>query len=100
MYSDTVNEEDLFTFGALSVNPDAIYAAAVKGNIRREAGRSPTLDFRTKSGGTTTSGGTTGIGPGATYEWRDSFFPVDPNTGVAWTTSGLNAATSGMKIAS
>lgn len=61
---------------------------------------SPTLDFRTKSGGTTSSGGTTGIGPGETYEWRGSFFPVDPNTGVAWTASGLNAATSGMKIAS
>ena len=53
-----------------------------KGNIRREAGGSSTLDFRTKSGGTASSGGTTGIGPGATYEWRGSFFPVDPNTGV------------------
>ena len=42
----------------------------------------------------------TGIGAGATYEWRGSFFPTDPNTGVAWTASGLNAATSGMKIAS
>ncbi len=100
VYSDTVNDEDLFTFGALSVTPDTIYTVAVKGNIRREAGGSPTLDFRTKSGGTTSSGGTTGIGPGATYEWRGSFFPLDPNTGVAWTASGLNAATSGMKIAS
>ena len=98
--SFTVNDEDLFTFGALSATPDAIYTVAVKGNIRREAGGSPTLDFRTKSGGTTSSGGTTGIGPGATYEWRDSFFPTDPNTGVAWTASSLNAATSGMKIAS
>ena len=100
VYSDTVNDEDLFTFGSLSVNPDTIYTVAVKGNIRREAGGSPTLDFRAKSGGTTSSGGTTGIGPGATYEWRSSFFPTDPNTGVAWTASGLNAATSGMKIAS
>ena len=100
VYSDTVNDEDLFTFGALSVNPDAIYTVAVKGSIRREAGGSPMLDFRMKSGGTTSSGTTAGIGPGATYEWRGSFFPVDPNTGVAWTASGLNAATSGMKIAS
>ncbi len=60
IYSDTVNDEDLFTFGALSVNPHAIYTVAVKGNIRREAGGTPTLDFRTKSGGTTSSGGTTG----------------------------------------
>ncbi len=100
LYSDTVNDEDLFTFGSLSVTPDAIYTVAVKGNIRREAGGSPTPGFRTKSGGTTSSGGTTGIGPGTTYEWRGSFFPTNPNTGVAWTTSGLNAAISGMKIAS
>jgi hypothetical protein len=95
-----VYDEELFTFGALSINPDAIYTVAVKGSIRREAGGSPTLDFRTKSGGITSSGGTSGIGPGATYEWRSSFFPLDPNTGVAWTASGLNAATSGMQIAS
>lgn len=38
VYSDTVNDEDLFTFGALSVTPDAIYTVAVKGSIRREAG--------------------------------------------------------------
>ena len=59
-----------------------------------------TLDSRTKSGGTTSCGGTTGIAPGATYKWRGSFFPGDPHTGVAWTASGLNAATFGIKIAS
>jgi hypothetical protein len=37
--------------------------------------------------------------PGPTL-LHGSFFPTDPNTGVAWTASGLNAATSGMKIAS
>lgn len=31
VYSDAVNDEDLFTFDALSVNPDAIYTVAVKG---------------------------------------------------------------------
>ncbi len=47
-YSDTVNDEGPFTFGALSVTPDAIYTVAVKGNIRREAGGSLTLDSRTE----------------------------------------------------
>lgn len=29
-YSDTANDEDLFTFGALSVNPDAIHVIAIR----------------------------------------------------------------------
>ena len=34
VYSDTMNDEDLFTFRALSVTPDAIDTVAVKGNTR------------------------------------------------------------------
>ncbi len=100
VYDSTVNHEDLYTFPALSVNPTTIHCMMVKGNIRRGAGSTPTVDFRAKSSSTTGSGETTGISVGASYVWAGSNFPTDPNLGTAWTASTVNAAVSGIKIAS
>jgi hypothetical protein len=96
--SATVSQEDLYGFPALSVTPTAIYTMAVKGFIKRTDTGARTISLRCKSSATDSGGSNTGQTPATSYGWMDSFFEVDPATGVAWTASGVNAATSGMKI--
>jgi hypothetical protein len=96
--SATVSQEDLYGFPALSVTPTAIYTMAVKGFIKRTDTGARTISLRCKSSGTDSGGSNTGQTPATSYGWMDSFFETDPATGVAWTASGVNAATSGMKI--
>lgn len=100
VYDATVGHIDLYEYPTLSVTPDVIHSSVVKANIRRGAGATPTVDLLTKSSATTGTGSNTGIVAGASYAWVSSDFPLDPNSGLAWVTSDLNAATSGIEIAS
>jgi hypothetical protein len=96
--SATVSQEDLYGFPALSVTPTAIYTMAVKGFIKRTDTGARTISLRCKSSSTDSGGSNTGQTPATSYGWMDSFFETDPATGMAWTASGVNAATSGVKI--
>lgn len=98
--SETVDDEDLYEFPPISITPTAIYTMVVKGNVRVDYTGHRSANLQTKSGGTDSSGSNSGQVPPTTYEWIDSAFDTDPNTGVAWTESGLNAAVSGVSVAS
>ena len=98
--SSTVGNEDLYVFPALSTVPTAIYAAAVKGSVRKTDVGSRTVDLRMKSSSTDSAGTNAGQALATTYQWASSHFETDPNTSTAWTYSGINAATSGVKVAS
>jgi len=100
VYSSSSGYEDLYSFPALTTTPNNIYTVAVKGNIKKSDTGTRTIDLRMKSGGTDTGGSNPGQTPATTYGWMDSFFDTDPNTGVAWTPTGLNSAVSGVKVAS
>jgi hypothetical protein len=98
VFDATVNHEDLYTFGALSVTPLSVYAVVVKGYIQRSDAGAKTVSLRTKSGASDSGGSLTGQTPAATYGWLTSVFETDPGTGAAWTGPNLNAATSGVKV--
>jgi hypothetical protein len=98
--SSTVSQEDLFGFPALSSTPANIYTVAVKAYAARSDAGARTVDLRTKSVSTSSSGGSAGQTPLTTYSFLSSYFRTDPNTGVAWGASGLNAAKHGIKVAS
>jgi len=99
-FSGTVNQEDLFGFPALSSTPTNIYSIAVKGRVVKTDAGIRTLDMRTKSGATSSSGNLTALQPLVTYSYVSSYFQTDPNTGIAWTGAGANAAKHGIKVAS
>ena len=44
------------------------------------------------------SGSSAGQALGTSYGWLRSHWEVDPGTGSPWTGTGLNAATSGLRI--
>lgn len=98
--SSTINDEDLYNFPALSSTPSVVYSVAVKANVAKSDSGARTVDLRTKSVSTSSSGSNPGLAPLTTYSFLASYFTVDPATGVAWIGSGVNAAKHGVKIAS
>jgi hypothetical protein len=98
VFDATVNHEDLYSFGALSVTPTNVYAVAVKGFLQRSDSGAKTASLRTKSGASDGGGSLAGQTPPTTFGWVGSMFETDPQTGVAWTGSGLNAAQSGVRV--
>jgi hypothetical protein len=100
VFASSSGYEDLYSFPALSTTPLNIYTVAVKGNIKKSDTGARTVNLQCKSSGTDSAGSNSGITPATSYGWLDSFFDTDPNTGSAWTGTGLNSATSGVKVAS
>ena len=98
--SSTVGNEDLYSFHTLSSVPTAIYAASVKGYVRKTDIGSRTVDLRMKSSSTDSAGSDAGQAPATSYQWMSSYFETDPNTDTAWTYTSINAATAGIKVAS
>lgn len=97
--SSTATQEDLMGFPALSVTPAVIYSVAVKGRIAKSDSGARTIDLRTKSGATTSSGNVAGQAPSLTYQYLSSYFLTDPNTSAAWTGT-LSGVKHGIKVAS
>ena len=100
VYSSTATNYDLYGFGSLPGSPGSIYTVCVKANVALATSGTRTVNLQLKSGSTTSAGGNSGQTPLTTQSWLDSFYDIDPNTGVAWTVSGVNAATAGAEIAS
>jgi len=98
--SSTVSNQDLYSFAALSTTPQNIYTMAVKGYIRKSDTGARTVSVVTSSSGSSSTGSNSGVTPATSYAWIDSFFDTDPHTSAAWTQTGLNAATSGVEVAS
>lgn len=100
VHSSTVAQEDLYTFPALVTTPSAIYGVAVKAFAAKSDSGARTVSFNMKSGATDSTGSSAGQAMATTNQWQRSFYDVDPATGVAWTRAGLNAASSGVSVAS
>jgi hypothetical protein len=96
--SSTVGNEDLFNLPTLSFVPAAIYALSVKIWGRDTDSGVRTVTPQMKSAGTDSAGAAQT--PATTYGWLSAYYPTDPNTAIAWTYAGANAATPGYKIAS
>jgi len=99
-HSATVGQEDLFTFPALVTNPTTIFGMSVKGFVLKSDAGARTVSFNSKSVASDTTGSAPGQALATTQQWQGSYFDVDPATGVAWTTSGANAAKAGVSVAS
>lgn len=100
IYSNTVNNEDLYGFPVLSEIPSVIYSVAVKANTRKTDTGTRTANLQMKSSGTDSAGTMTVNAPSTSYSWMESTFETDPATGLPWAYATLNAATSGIKLVS
>jgi len=98
--SSTVGQEELFAFPNLLNAPAAVHAVAYKARLKRSDSGTRTIDVRCNSNGTESAGTAAGVTPGPSFGWNANYLPSDPNTGLAWTGSGVNAATAGVEVAS
>lgn len=100
IHSATVGQEDLYGFPALATTPTTIFGMAVKAFVAKSDTGARTMSLNTKSGASDTTGSNPSQTLSTTPQWQSSAFDLDSATGVAWTPSGLNAASSGVSVAS
>ncbi|MDA8232521.1 MAG: hypothetical protein M0006_14390 [Magnetospirillum sp.] len=96
--SSTVGAEDLYGFASLSSTPSNIAGVKVSALLRKTDSGARTVSVQIKSGTTEVSGAAQA--PGASYAYFAAYADTDPNTGAAWTASGVNSLSAGAKIAS
>jgi hypothetical protein len=100
IYESTVADEELFAFPALASNPASVACVAIKARLKRSDSGTRTVDVRCASGSADTAGNAAGVTPGTSFGWVANYQPTDPNTGSAWTGTGVNAAQGGVRVAS
>ena len=98
--STTPGDEDLYEFDALSTTPAQIYSVGIKAVAYLNGTGVRTMDIRTKSNVTTSSGSLSAQSVPSSVTQYGSYFDTDPHTSAAWTAAGLNAARHGMRLVS
>lgn len=93
--STVVGNEDLYTFGALGLAVATIKACVV--NIRARKTDAGVRTIRAEARQNVTTGESADISVGDDYEFFQSAFPNNPDTGVAWTIAGVDSAEFGVK---
>lgn len=88
--------KDTYTHGALDHVPNSILGVKVECIAKDEDASGHILSPYIVSGATNDAG--TGSGLGVSYTVIDDVWETDPDTGVAWTEGGFNAAEFGMEI--
>jgi hypothetical protein len=98
VHSNTIGQEDLFSFAPLQTTPSAIYGGVVKAFVSKSDSGTRTMNMNMKSGATDATGSNPAQALTTTVTWQSSYFDVDPATGAAWTLSGVNNARSGYSV--
>jgi len=94
----TAGHKDLWNHSALSGTGTSIAGIQINTMVRETDATSVGLYSLIKSG-TTESTGTSEVIASATYRNLGRISETDPDTGVAWTVAGLNAAQFGVQVA-
>ena len=95
--SSTVGAEDRYSFNSLSSTPASIAGVKVSSLLRKTDSGTRTVTLQLKSGSTEVTGASQS--PTASYQYVSSYQDTDPNTSAAWTASGVNSLSAGVKIA-
>ena len=95
----TPGQTDLYHFQSLRSNPTAIYGLAVKGFISKSDTGPRTVSLHTKSGAIDSTGSLPGQALATSNQWQRSMYDKNPNGSVAWTKATVDAASSGVGVA-
>jgi len=92
----TVNATDTYGMAPLSPTPNTIIAVCPRYEARMDDAGPHTMNAQLTSGGTTVNLPTMNVA--STYAYVSAAYPQDPNTGLAWTPSAVNACLLGIKL--
>lgn len=98
--SATVGQQDLFDLSNLSTLSTSIFSVKVSVMADKSDAGARTMDILVKSGPSTSVGSNSGISPATNPGFYSSLFDTDPNTGVGWLASNVDAIKAGYKVAS
>ncbi len=96
----TPGNEDLLAFQALTGTIADIFGLQITIAARKDDAGIRTLEYALKSGSAAEQYGGAWSVPDTYAYWTDAPVILDPSTGVNWTTTGVNAAFYGYKLAS
>lgn len=94
--SNIAADIDLYTFGALSYSPSAIYGVQLSATAKRDSG-TRSLKQKSRVGGTTRDAGSS-VSLTTSYAVQSTVLETDPDTAAAWTESGINASEFGFEV--
>jgi len=92
----TVNATDTYGMTPLSPTPNSIICVQQRYEARMDDAGPHTMNAQFTSGGTTINLPTMNVA--STYQFIAQAFPQDPNTGLAWTPTAVNACLLGIKL--
>jgi hypothetical protein len=97
VYDSNPGDADFYGLAAIGATPAVVYATVVRGYMQKSDAGSRTASVQLKSGATTVASPTVVLTTsGWLWTWRMDL--TDPNTGAAWTPSGVNNAQIGPKV--
>lgn len=94
--SSTAGAKDLYAMSDLAVTPQSIFAVQATLRARKDDAGTRIIRPIIKSGAVQGNGPS--FAPGTSYSTVAGLFPLDPNTGAAWTAAGVNAMQAGVEI--
>lgn len=94
--ADTSGQEELFGMGDLAGSPTTIYGVRVLATIEKTDAGAMSGEVTCKSSSTETAGPSTPLL--TTWAHVKGIYEVDPNTSAAWTASGVNGMSCGLKV--
>lgn len=103
IFSDTIGEQDLLTFNALSFITGQIHGVMLSSSARLDTTGTREYKHIIRSGGTTYTsppGGTTHSVASTSYQVFYDVFEVDPDTSTKWTNLGVDSAEFGVEVVS
>lgn len=97
--TDSAGNQELYDMGNIVNDPDSILGLQVNACSKRLAGPTHPIDDLIRSGGTDYIGSLGTYYPPNEYDVQSLISETDPDTGIAWTDTGFNAAEFGVGIA-
>jgi hypothetical protein len=95
--SSTSGDLDDYAFADMTHTPTSIFGIQVLVNAKKDDAGSRSVATLTRSGSTNYAGATQALG--TSYTYYSDIRETDPDTAVAWTKAGFNAASHGVKVA-
>jgi hypothetical protein len=92
----TVGTQDSFNFGTLAVDINQVIGLQITVAVRKEDAGARTVAPVVVLGGTTYQG--TAVSVDVTYLYITSIWPINPHTGVSWTSSDVNGMQAGYVV--
>jgi hypothetical protein len=93
-----LDDEDLYTVGALPYTPAAVYAVVTNVACRADGTTPRTIRGKVKSGTTEGNGEDRPVAYGSSYKTVQNCFALNPDTTAAWTASDIDTLQIGQEV--